>query len=253
MPQTAASVIPIRPHTRIDNEIIDRYLRQIGPIGYAIYSVLKRHENQKTGRCNPSYKTIAKKIGVDRGTVMRHIKKLVSLGLISPKAVWDGDGDRSSNQYDIVDPGDIARRQSQHAAPPEGGCTQPPPCPETVAYGNHGGGALPPEQLQSEQTERTKSDKAPSKRPPEPIPCPAESAVDSPVNIAIDCGSQDEAPAPPPDLNGVSGMGISERVAHRQQTCAHSDVYYSTDGEASYCRHCYANFGDKRGELNRAA
>ena len=253
MPQTAASVIPIRPHTRIDNEIIDRYLSEIGPIGYAIYSVLKRHENQKTGRCNPSYKTIAKKIGVDRGTVIRHIKKLVSLCLISPKTVWDGDGDRSSNQYDITDPGDIARRQEQRSAPPEGGCTQPPPCPETAACGTHGGSGLSPEQLPSEQSNRTKNDETPAQRPPEPVPCPAASALDIPVTLAIDSGDQKDAAVPSLDLNGDNGMDTSERLTRMQQACTHSDVFHAANGEVVYCRRCYAWLADDSDARTRAA
>jgi hypothetical protein len=42
-------------------------------------------ENQKTGDCFPSYKTIARKLGIDRGTVIRYVKKLKAFNLLDPK------------------------------------------------------------------------------------------------------------------------------------------------------------------------
>ncbi len=54
------------PHTRIDNSIIDDCAAQIGIYGLGIYVAIKRHLNQKTGDCYPSYQTIARKLGIDR-------------------------------------------------------------------------------------------------------------------------------------------------------------------------------------------
>ena len=45
-----ATITPIKPHTRIDNDIIDDYLPQIGTYGFTIYAVIKRHLNQKSGQ-----------------------------------------------------------------------------------------------------------------------------------------------------------------------------------------------------------
>jgi hypothetical protein len=69
-------ITAIAPHTRIDNDIIDADIPKMGTIGFAIFVVLKRHLNQKTGDCYPSYKTIARKVGIDRSTVIRYVKKL---------------------------------------------------------------------------------------------------------------------------------------------------------------------------------
>jgi hypothetical protein len=68
-----ATITPLKhtPHTRIENSIIDN-MAQIGVYGYAVYSAIKRHMNQKNGECYPSYATIARKIGIDRGTVIRY-------------------------------------------------------------------------------------------------------------------------------------------------------------------------------------
>jgi hypothetical protein len=94
-----AAITPI-PHTRIENSIIDN-MAKIGVYGYAVYSAIKRHLNQKTGDCYPSYATIARKIGIDRGTVIRYVKKLKTLNLISPLLRFKEDGSPTSNQYNF--------------------------------------------------------------------------------------------------------------------------------------------------------
>ena len=94
-----AAITPI-PHTRIENSIIDN-MAKIGVYGYAVYCAIKRHLNQKTGDCYPSYATIARKIGIDRGTVIRYVKKLKTLNLISPLLRFKEDGSPTSNQYNF--------------------------------------------------------------------------------------------------------------------------------------------------------
>ena len=94
-----SAITPI-PHTRIENSIIDN-MAQIGVYGYAVYSAIKRHLNQKTGDCYPSYATIARKIGIDRGTVIRYVKKLKALNIISPLLRFKEDGSPTSNQYNF--------------------------------------------------------------------------------------------------------------------------------------------------------
>ena len=144
-----ATITPIKPHTRIDNEIIDDYLPRIGTYGYTIYSVIKRHLNQKSGQCNPSYATIARKIGIDRGTVIRYVKKLKALGLISPDLRFKEDGSQSSNQYNFSPAAD--RDDSK-----QGSSTEPPP---VVAEDNPGSGSAPPKQSSSlNKKERTITD-----------------------------------------------------------------------------------------------
>jgi hypothetical protein len=91
----------ITPHTRIDNAIIDDVASQIGIYGLGIYVAIKRHLNQKTGECFPSYKTIARKLGIDRGTVIRYVKKLKALNLLSPQLRFKEDGSPTSNQYNF--------------------------------------------------------------------------------------------------------------------------------------------------------
>src|SRR5215211_9493092 len=89
------------PYTRIDNSIIDDCAAQIGIYGLGIYVAIKRHLNQKTGDCFPSYQTIAKKLHIDRGTVIRYVKKLKAFNLLDPKLRFKEDGSPTSNQYNF--------------------------------------------------------------------------------------------------------------------------------------------------------
>ena len=91
----------ITPHTRIDNSIIDDVASQIGIYGLGIYVAIKRHLNQKTGDCYPSYQTIAKKLHIDRGTVIRYVKKLKAFNLLEPQLRFKEDGSPTSNQYNF--------------------------------------------------------------------------------------------------------------------------------------------------------
>ena len=131
------------------NSIIDEYLPQTGAYGFTIYTVIKRHLNQKTGDCYPSYQTIARKIGIDRGTVIRYVKKLKALNLLSPTLRFKEDGSPSSNQYNFS----AAPAPGNQDESKEGSGTEPPP---VVAEDNPGSGTVPPEQsLLPNKKERT--------------------------------------------------------------------------------------------------
>jgi hypothetical protein len=128
------------PHTRIDNSIIDDCASQIGIYGLGIYVAIKRHLNQKTGECYPSYQKIARKLGIDRGTVIRYVKKLKALKLLSPQLRFTEDGSPTSNQYNFDN---------------DGGSEQP----QVVAQDNYPGGPKPPEQSSSlNKKQRTSTD-----------------------------------------------------------------------------------------------
>src|ERR687883_405590 len=93
---TARKVVP---HTRITNEIIEEYTPRIGLAGLGVLVIIRSYLNHKTGRCDPSYKTIAKKAGVDRSTIIRYVKKLKAFNLIDPELRFKEDGSYASNQY----------------------------------------------------------------------------------------------------------------------------------------------------------
>jgi hypothetical protein len=120
----------IVPHTRIDNSIIDDLASQIGIYGLGIYVAIKRHLNTKTGECFPSYQTIARKLHIDRSTVIRYVRKLKALGLISPMLRFKEDGSPTSNQYNFD----------------KGSGTETLP---VVGQSNHPSSSAPPEQSPS--------------------------------------------------------------------------------------------------------
>ena len=119
------ATIAITPHTRIDNSIIDALAAQIGIYGLGIYVAIKRHLNQKTGECFPSYKTIAKKLRIDRGTVIRYVKKLKAFNLLDPELRFKEDGSPTSNQYNF-DKGGCSKQPVVVAADTQPSCTEPP-------------------------------------------------------------------------------------------------------------------------------
>ena len=115
----------IAPHTRIDNSIIDDLAAKIGIYGLGIYVAIKRHLNQKTGDCFPSYQTIAKKLHIDRGTVIRYVKKLKAFNLLDPQLRFKEDGSPTSNQYNF-DKGSGSKQPPEVAEDNHPGCTKPP-------------------------------------------------------------------------------------------------------------------------------
>jgi hypothetical protein len=136
----------IAPHTRVDNDIIDKCAATIGIYGLGIYLAIKRHLNQKTGDCFPSYKTIARKLGIDRGTVIRYVKKLKAVGLVDPEWRFKEDGSHNSNQYNF--------QEALSSAPSGSGSKQP----EVAAPDNHPGSSPPPEQSEPNKKQRTITD-----------------------------------------------------------------------------------------------
>jgi helix-turn-helix protein len=136
----------ITPHTRIDNSIIDDLAAKIGIYGLGIYIAIKRHLNQKTGDCFPSYKTIARKLGIDRSTVIRYVKKLKEFNLIDPEWRFKEDGSHNSNQYNF---------QEVESSAPSGGGTKPLP---VVVEDNHPGSPQPPKQSEPNKKQRTITD-----------------------------------------------------------------------------------------------
>jgi Helix-turn-helix domain len=193
-----ATITPLKTtsHTRIENNIIDEYLPQIGVYGFTIYTVIKRHLNQKTSQCNPSYGTIARKIGIDRSTVIRYVNKLKALNLISPLLRFKEDGSPTSNQYNFqtTEISVPSKNQGTQICVPsketdkpdqtvQDSGTEPPP---VVAQDNPPSGPQPPEQSSSlNKKERTTSDVASPTEKQQTCPHPPESIVFLTDNITI--------------------------------------------------------------------
>jgi DNA-binding MarR family transcriptional regulator len=103
----------------IDNDIIDVHAKTIGAIGVAIYAVLARYANRKTGKCWPAIARIQRTLNLGRSTVKRYLHRLEAAGLITIMERRDEEGDKSSNLYTLLDPEPeaIAKRQAQSVAP----------------------------------------------------------------------------------------------------------------------------------------
>jgi hypothetical protein len=122
----------------IDNDIIDVHAKAIGAIGIAIYAVLARYANRRTGECWPAISRIQRTLNLGRSTVKRFLHRLEAAGLITVEERWSEEGDRTSNLYTLLNPEPtaIAKRQQAASAAPsrargdcEGGgvSTNPPP------------------------------------------------------------------------------------------------------------------------------
>jgi hypothetical protein len=103
----------------IDNDIIDVHAKSIGALGIAIYAVLARYANRKTGECWPAIARIERTLNLGRSTVKRYLHRLQAAGLITIEERWDEEGDRTSNRYTLLDPDPnaIAKRQEQSETP----------------------------------------------------------------------------------------------------------------------------------------
>jgi len=69
----------------IDRTILNNFGKELKPTGIAVYNVLVSFANSKTQSCFPSQTTIAELISVSRKTVIKNIKLLKDLDLISIK------------------------------------------------------------------------------------------------------------------------------------------------------------------------
>lgn len=67
----------------IDRIVLNDFGKKLKPPGIAVYNVLASFSNSKTQSCFPSQETIAELINVSRKTVIKYIKILKTLKLIS--------------------------------------------------------------------------------------------------------------------------------------------------------------------------
>jgi len=89
------------PSTEIENSVIAN-MAEIGVYPYAVYSVLKMR--QGSGEANPSYAEIARMTGINRSTVIRSVKKLEDLNLLTAQRRRMEDGSPTTNQYRLRSP-----------------------------------------------------------------------------------------------------------------------------------------------------
>ena len=123
-----ATITSFKPRSHgylIDNILVDEYAEKIGAIGIAIYNVLSRYADRKTGICFPCIGTIAKKLKLARTTVKKYLKILYKFDLITILHRTSPDGDPTSNSYMLLDPSPekraLRRRQLEALLRPQEG------------------------------------------------------------------------------------------------------------------------------------
>ena len=214
-----AATLPI-PFTAIENSIINECLPRIGLAGLGVYVVLKKFLNQKSGQCNPSYQTIARKAGVDRSTIIRYVKKLKAVNLIDPQLRFREDGGYASNQYNFSTAAQHPPSQKPDTpvtgtqeTPASGGEKEPPPL---VAAENHPGGAT-----------ATPPSGTPATSPGAPVPPEQSSSSNKRERTTPDIAS-----LPTPMQSGPT---------EKQQTCPHpSEEIACLSENIIICNHCFA-------------
>lgn len=191
-----AQVLPLRPHTfRVDNCIIDTYATEMGAIGVAIYAVLQRYADRRTGQCWPSVATIARLLDLSKNCVKKYLHRLVRLGLLTSAPRYTAEGDLTSNLYTLPDPTQPAavqqRRQDSGASFAGGGAPAALPPQESahsMLEGRAPGGydQNPPEQSLTSAT------------PPKTLPLPD---TQTPPTLTAPCDHPEHPHwAPTPDL-----------------------------------------------------
>jgi Helix-turn-helix domain len=210
-----ATITSIKPRSNtylIDNILVDEYAEKIGAIGIAIYNVLSRYADRKTGVCFPCIGTIAKKLKLGRTTVKKYLKILYKVDLITILHRTSPDGDPTSNSYMLLDPSPekiaLRRRQLEALLIPQQGTFRLDP-----VEGSQDGG-------------RSSDD-----------PPPCLNATDP------------QSPADPEQSSLLNKNTRTSLVAllptEKQKTCAHppSEIVYLADN-VTICHHCYGLLDD---------
>lgn len=81
---------------RVDNGVWDLDLSLKAK---ALFSVLQKFRDNKTGYCWPSYGTLAKALSVSRPTAVKAVEELVQAGLVKKETRCGEDGQQTSNGY----------------------------------------------------------------------------------------------------------------------------------------------------------
>ncbi len=109
----------------VDDAVVDILGDYIGAYGLAVYMALARYADRH-GDCYPSLRTLSRKLGVSRPTVVKTLKKLEECGLISITPRATARGDFTSNMYALlpIDPAEVLNTRIGLAG--GGSSTEPP-------------------------------------------------------------------------------------------------------------------------------
>jgi hypothetical protein len=194
----------------IDNDLIDVHARHIGAIGIAIYNVLARYANRKTGECWPAIGRIASILQLARSTVKVYLRKLEEVGLIAITERQDEAGDPTSNLYTLLDPSPaaVAKRLADRKAAAACERGRPPADPH------------PSEEVGCLPTHPRPPADLPGRPPADPEP--NLSLEPEELNQAGAARAAEETPATPP-----------------RPPCPHPLEERSHFGAVAVCQHCW--------------
>lgn len=91
-----------RGHFEIDNIVLDKYGKLLGPHAIAVYAALARFANRDE-ECWPSRQAISDRTGVSKAQISRELRKLESYGLISTAPQFNERGDQTSSLYTLLE------------------------------------------------------------------------------------------------------------------------------------------------------
>jgi hypothetical protein len=96
-------------YARVDVEVITDYCRRVardgktpGAYGLAVYTVLAAYANNTTQGCYPSLRLIAHDVQLCESTVIKTLRRLEDVGLISCSKRESDKGDYDSNEYTLL-------------------------------------------------------------------------------------------------------------------------------------------------------
>jgi hypothetical protein len=206
-----ATITSFKPRSNaflIDNVLVDEYAEKIGAIGIAIYNVLSRYADRKTGVCFPCIGTIAKKLKLSRTTVKKYLKILYKFDLITILHRTSPDGDPTSNSYMLLDPSPeqvaLRRRKLEALLRPQEGAFNFDP----VADNLNGGGS-----------------------PDDLPPCPDATDPQSPADPK-------QSSSPNKKIRTIAEVALLP--TEKQKTCPHPPEFIvSLRDNITICHHCY--------------
>jgi DNA-binding MarR family transcriptional regulator len=179
----------------MDNDIIDVHAKTIGALGVAIYAVLARFANRKTGECWPAIARIQRTLNLGRSTVKRYLHLLEKAGLITVEERWSDDGDRTSNLYTLLNP-EPAAIATRHQTP----AAQPPSLPPDVLEGGRF--------TESPPTVLSEGEGRSAENPQEPtLQNPKQETTNEPAALAK-TPRQLACLHPTPEVHSVAGLAI---------------------------------------------
>jgi hypothetical protein len=104
----AADSEPVAPRRltggwfRIENAIVDEYLRRVTPSAFVVYAVLRRFADVETGQCWPTITKLAELAGMSRRNVQMILAKLTQAGFIAVEKTAGGRGPNATHTYTVL-------------------------------------------------------------------------------------------------------------------------------------------------------